>query len=197
MADEQHVLERGDIQFFFRPSVQPAEADEYKLGVQSFFAILSVAGRDFHRRLRVGKKRMPVAPRERFWARIERTGTLDRVLGGSLESDYYTTKTRGERFQPAARPIASGEYAFVQHADHVHFTYRVQPFGFEDAPDEIAVAETGNHLVLFEATEGKATWSHRGTIALLDDDGAELVLVGSCSLVDDVLSPAADHEGAQ
>ena len=62
------VLESGDLQFFFQPSVQPAEAIEVKLGVQSFFAIMSPAGGE-HRRLRIGKKRMPATPRERFWAR--------------------------------------------------------------------------------------------------------------------------------
>ena len=179
--EPETVLERGDIQFFFRPSVQPAEADEYKLDVQRFFAILSPAGRDMHRRLRIGKKRMPSAPRERFWARIERVGPLQRVLGSLLEPERYATKTRGERYQPEARPIALGEYEFVQHRDHIHLVYRVEPFAFEDAPEELAMAETGNHLVLFEATEGRATWTHKGTLAQLDVEGAELVLVGSCS----------------
>jgi len=30
---------------------------------------------------------------------------------------------------------------------------RVEPFAFEDAPEELAMAESGNHLVLFEATD--------------------------------------------
>jgi hypothetical protein len=94
------VLEHGDIQFFFRPSVQAAEApagQDHALGVQSFFLILSPAGRRTHRRLRVGKKRMPAAPRERFWARVERVGSMQRVLGDVLEAETYSTKTRGER----------------------------------------------------------------------------------------------------
>jgi hypothetical protein len=174
------VIERGDLQFFFQPSVQPAEADEIALGVQSFFAIMSPEGGE-HRRLRIGKKRMPATPRERFWARIERVGSLDRVLGGKLEGEYYTTKTRGERYQPAARPVAHGTYELVRHADHTHFRYAVERFAFEDAPDELQLAESGDHLVLFEAPpSAKATWTPAGEPALLDHEGAELVLVGSC-----------------
>ena len=47
----REVLERGDVQFFFRPIVQAAEAETYELGVQSFFLILSPR-RGHHRRLR-------------------------------------------------------------------------------------------------------------------------------------------------
>lgn len=174
------VLERGDLQFFFQPSVQPAEADEYKLGVQSFFAILSPE-HGAHRRLRIGKKRMPTKPRERFWARIERVGSLQRVIGDKLEPERYMTETRGERFQPGARPVAQGTYEFRQHGDHVHLTYQVEPFAFEDAPDELQLAEAGDHLVLWKAApNAKAVWSHTGEISVLDDEGTQIVLVGAC-----------------
>jgi hypothetical protein len=187
------VPEHGDIQFFFRPSVQPAEGERYVLGVQSLFAILSPAGRSVHRRLRVGKKRMPATPRDRFWARIERVGSLQRVLGDLLEAERYSTKTRGERYQPAARPIARGTYAFVQHGDHVHLDYRVEPLPFEEAPEEIGLSEAASHLVLFENTEGtRATWTPRGSITQLDEEGAELVLVGSCREVADELGDASE-----
>jgi hypothetical protein len=173
------ILEHGDIQFCFRPTVQPAQAEAYVLGIQSFFAILSPAGREFHRRMRVGKKRMP-KPKERLWARIEKVGTLQRALGEQLEAEAYTTKTRGDRYQPAARPIALGGYAFVQHGDHVHLEYEVEPFGFEDAPDDVRV-DSASHVVLFEAPpDARAIWTQRGSIEQLDEDGAELVLVGSC-----------------
>jgi hypothetical protein len=174
------VVERGDLQFFFRPSVQPVEADEFKLGVQSFFAILSPETGS-HRRLRIGKKRMPTTSRERFWCRIERVGSLQRVLGDKLEPDRYMTKTRGERFQPGARPVAHGTYELVRHGDHLHFTYQVEPFAFEDAPEELALTEAGDHLVLFKASpESRATWSQRGEPTDLDEEGAQIVLVGRC-----------------
>ena len=73
-------LERGDLQIFFRPSVQPAEAQVHALGVQSLYLLLSPAGRDLHRRVRIGKNRLPTSARERFWCRIERVGSLQRVF---------------------------------------------------------------------------------------------------------------------
>jgi hypothetical protein len=171
------VLERGDISFFFRPAVQPADAHETKLGVQSFFVVLSNA-HGTHRRVRIGRKRMPAPTGERFWARVERVGSLQRVLADQLESEQYTTKTRGERYQPGARPIAQGCYAFVRHDDHIHLVYRVDQVE-PDAPDEVRVAEAMSHIVLFERVpRGRATWTTEGDPHLLDEEGYELVLVG-------------------
>ncbi|MFT3695634.1 MAG: hypothetical protein QM831_21030 [Kofleriaceae bacterium] len=172
------VVEAGDLQFFFQPKAQAADADEFALGVQSLFAILSPTS-GTHRRLRIGRKRMPTNARERFWCRVERVGSLDRVLGGKLEAEYYTTKTRGERYQPAARPVAHGTYELVQHDDHLHFKYEVEPFAFEDAPDELQVPAAGDHLMLFKASpDAKATWSPHGSPEQLDREGEEVVLVG-------------------
>lgn len=114
--------------FLYRPTVQAADAREVEPGVQSFFLVLAPAGRRLNRRVRVGKKRMPPA-RARFWARVERVGTLQQVLGDQLEDERYTTRTRGERFQPGARLIAQGAYAIVRHGDHCHFAYRVDARG--------------------------------------------------------------------
>ena len=170
------VLERGDISFFYRPTVQPADALIAEPGVQSFFAVLGAGGH--HRRVRIGRKRMPAPTGERFWARIERVGTLQRVLADQLEAEEYTTKTRGNRYQPGARAIAEGCYAFVRHDDHVHLVYRVdRPEA--DAPDEVRVPDAASHIVLFERVpRGRATWTTTGEPAMLDEEGAELVLVG-------------------
>lgn len=175
------VLEQGDIQFFFRPMVQKADADEVVLGVQQLFLVLSPAGLGMHRRIRIGKKRMPERRRDRFWARVERVGSLQRVLGDQLEDEQYSTKTRGERYQPGARPVARGSYELVRHDDHVHLRYSVEPFDFLDAPDELHVPEEGDHLILWKAPlEARATWTHAGDIGSLDEQGAQLVLCGGC-----------------
>lgn len=170
------VLERGDISFFFRPAVQPADALVTELGVQSFFVVLSTSR--LHRRVRIGRKRMPAPTGERFWARVERVGSLQRVLADQLEAEQYTTKTRGERYQPGARPIARGCYAFVRHDDHLHLVYRVDQQE-PDAPDEVRVPEAMSHIVLFgRVPRGRATWTTEGDPSLLNEEGYELVLVG-------------------
>ena len=172
------VLERGDIGFFYRPRVQPADALVVEAGVQAMFAVLSAAS-GVCRRVRIGRKRLPVVPGERLWARVERVGTLQRVLADQLEAEEYVTKTRGERYQPGARPIGQGAYAFVRHDDHVHLAYRIDR-PEDDVPDEVRVAEAGSHLVLFERIPpGRATWTTEGAPGLLDEEGAELVLVGA------------------
>ena len=180
------VLERGDISFFFRPRVQPADAPAGSAtapGVQSFFFVLSTAG-DRHRRVRVGRKRMPAAGGERLWARVERVGSLQRVLADLLEAEEYRTKTRGDRYQPGARPIGQGGYAFVRHGDHIHLVYRLEQLE-DDVPDEVGVPEAGSDLVLFSRSEldedpagGRLRWTTAGEPALLDEEGYELVLVG-------------------
>lgn len=170
------VVERGDISFFFRPAVQPADALVTTLGVQSFFFVLS-SDQGVHRRVRVGKKHMPTQGK-RFWARVERVGSLQRVLGDLMEDEHYHTKTRGDRYQPGARPIAQGCYAFVRHDDHLHLAYRldlVEP----DSPEEVRPPEAASHVVLFEASPRKrATWTTVGEPSRLDLQGEELVLVG-------------------
>ena len=147
------------------------------------------------RRVRIGKKRMPVTGKDRFWARVERVGSLQRVLGDVLEPEAYTTKTRGERFQPGARPIAVGSYAFEQHDDHVHFAYQVAPFAFEDAPDDIAVPESGRHLVLWKnAGRSRAIWTQQGSVDQLDRERAQIVLVGSSRCEADGYNQRRDDE---
>ncbi len=171
------VLERGDIRFFYRPRVQPADGPVTTPGVQSFFAVLSTA-RGTHRRLRIGRKRLPVTSGERLWARVERVGSFERVLAGQLEDEEYTTKTRGERYQPGARAIAEGCYALVRHDDHIHLAYRIDR-PESDVPDEVRVPDAGSHLVLFERIpRTRAVWTTDGAPARLDEEGAEIVLVG-------------------
>lgn len=174
------ILERGDIGFFYRPVVQAAEGTTFREGVQSFFAVLSPGDRPLHRRLRVGRKHMPLRPGERLWARVERVGSFERVLGGQLEPEHYRTKTRGERYQPEARPIARGSYAIVRHDDHCHLAYRIE-YREEDGdiPAEVGVPDAASHILLFEApAEARAVWTEAGDPAGLDDEGAEIVLVG-------------------
>ena len=175
------VLERGDISFFYRPRVQPADAPATvpatAPGVQSLFLVLGTA-HGVHRRVRVGRKRMPVVAGERLWARVERVGSLQHVLADQLEAEEYRTKTRGERHQPGARPIAQGCYAFARHDDHIHLVYRIDQHE-DDVPDEVRMPEAGSDIVLFERVpRTRAVWTTTGEPGLLDEEGAELVIVG-------------------
>lgn len=182
------VIERGDIAFFVKPRVQaadertPAKSPD---GVQRFFLVLG-AGRH-HRRLRIGRNRMPARRGQRFWACVERVGTLDHVVADQLEAETYSTKTRGERYQPPARPVAHGEYALVRHDTHAHLVYRVDHT--DDAARDLAVADRGSFVLLFKRRRGRAVWTADADPTLaLDTEDAELVLVGG--------GEADDHETA-
>ncbi len=174
------VLERGDVAFFWRPKVHAAGAPVAPPTVQRFFLILSPAGGG-HRRLRIGRKRLPEATGQRFWANVERVGSLDRVLADQLEEERYPTRTRGERVQPGARPIGRGSYAFVRHDDHTHLAYRLEEREPDDElPDEVRVATSASYLVLYERRpRTRATWTTEGHPSALDEVDAEIVLVGT------------------
>jgi hypothetical protein len=121
---------------------------------------------------------MPVAAGERLWARVERVGSLQRVLADLLEAEQYTTKTRGDRYQPGAQLVGQGCYALARHDDHIHLAYRIDRLE-HDVPDEVRAPDAGSDIVLFERVpRGSATWTTEGEPALLDDEGAEIVIVG-------------------
>jgi hypothetical protein len=189
------LLERGDIAFFYRPRVRSASALEAPRGIQRFFAVLMTAG-GAARRLRIGRNRLPARAGQRFWAQVERTGSLDRVLAGQLEDEHYVTRTRGERYQPAAVAVARGSYALVRHGDHIHLAFRVEHAEEPDTlPEEVRVPAAASYVLLFKRNPGghrpreragsarsrgeRAIWTTAGDPAILDEEDAEIVLVGA------------------
>jgi hypothetical protein len=158
--------------------VQPADAEVYEVGVQSLFAILSAGER--HRRLRIGRKRMPRGSADRFWARVERVGSLQHALGDRVDAERYTTKTRGERYQPGALPIAHGEYAIVRtgDGDPLRFSYSLEAPAAGD--DELPRVESASHALLWKRSpRARAVWTTHGEPSLLDREGTQIVLVGA------------------
>src|SRR5687768_16480206 len=133
-----------------------------------------------HRRIRIGRNRLPGPRGGRFWAQVERVGALDRVIGDQMESETYTTKTRGERLQPGAVPVGMGTYALVRHDDHTHLIYRLLSREPEELlPDEVLVPDVGSFVLLFEApARARATWTTAGDPSRLDHEDEELVLIG-------------------
>ena len=173
------MLERGDLTFFVRPRVQPADSPVATPGIQALFLLMGPAGGGPHRRVRIGRNRLPAARGQRYWAVVERVGSLERVIRDQLEAERYTTRTRGERYQPPARSIADGEYALVRHDDHVHLVYRAARREASPDPDHDAphIPLAGGFVLLFKRPRGRAQWSAQGEPASLDHEDAELVLV--------------------
>jgi len=57
-----------------------------------------------------------------------------------LESETYTTKTRGERHVEGARPVGKGVYALVSHHEHTHLVYVLE------LPEEITPIQESFHI---------------------------------------------------
>jgi len=125
------ILEKGLFYFFFRPRVNIEEVSSLA-DVQKSYLLLRPTKSDLSsaqkslRIIQIPKKALPT------------TGTHERFLGFVLASEgsitdlkndigesRYSTVTKGERVQPAARPVAEGVYALVGDPDRrtAHFTY--------------------------------------------------------------------------
>lgn len=120
------VLEDGDIYFLYRPRV----ADERVESLEEVQRLLTVLRpwRGGHTRLVVvGRKRLPeIDQHARFWAFVDTVVDRPEQLREAVEPRRYSTRTRGERYQPPARPVAEGAYAITRHDDHTHLAYQLE-----------------------------------------------------------------------
>src|ERR1700737_3184423 len=125
------ILEKGVFYFFFRPRVNTEDVTSIT-DVQKSYLLLrptksNIASvQESLRIIQIPKKVLP------------KTGTHERFLGFVISSDEslenlkddigettYSTATRGERLQPAARPVGEGVYAITGDANGrtSHFAY--------------------------------------------------------------------------
>lgn len=124
------ALECGDLYLFYRPRVECEQVTSVD-DVQRFFVILRPDDRHLYRRLVVGRRRLPDPKKqEKHWAFVDRVGPDVREVIDDFRATTYQSRTRGEQYQPAARPAGEGSYAIVPHDKHVHFAYRLH------APEE-------------------------------------------------------------
>jgi hypothetical protein len=146
MAD---VLERGNIYFFYRPRVQEREAEGIE-DVQRFSLVLSPHGEHHHRLLIVGRKKLPElgSDGQRAWAYVARMARTPAEIADELEQEVYSTRTRGERAQPAARPAGEGVYALARHDDHVHLAYALElPAEPGEVQRALGIQEEGSYIL--------------------------------------------------
>lgn len=159
-------LERGRIAFAIRPRVEGTP------GLQRFMFLLSPSGRDVHRRVVVGKKRMPEpGGNEREWAYVEKIGAARSEMLADLAASTYATKTRGVRHQPGARVIAQGHYAILEHAEHAHLTYALDPDSERD-PLHGALNVACEGSVIAAVFNPLARWSRQATLPYGDSEEA-------------------------
>jgi hypothetical protein len=205
-----HIVEQGDVFFFYRPRVGVDEVEE--LGdVQRFFFVLMPDGALRYRRIVIGRKRLP-DPRdhERVWAFVAEVGDRPEELQAELQRLAYETVTRGVRVQPEARPVGEGRYAIVEHNGHTHLAYVLElPRRPGPAQEAFRIRPEASYIVAVRNPKAEAPpnaglrpdqrpeyppevrerFGDRRFIplddpTLLDYEGTELVLIGAAEDVD-------------
>ncbi len=202
------VIERGNIYFFYRPKVgeeDPAGTED----IQRFHVILAPKSGDRYRLLTIGRKTMPRVDNgnEKHWGFVDKVGTEPEDMVTVLERETYTTKTRGTRERPEARPAGEGVYALVRHGDHTHLAYSLElPRTQGEVQKDLHIEEEASYILSVKNPEqpspteaglrgtrkakfpkrlqesfGDKRFSLADPPELLDFEGAEFILMGGSS----------------
>jgi hypothetical protein len=145
MAD---VVEDGDIYFLYRPRV--AHPDVGSLDeVQRLLVVLRPWRVRRLRLLIIGRKRLPeIGAHDRFWGFVDEVAGSPEELHRALGGRTYQTKTRGERVQPPARPVAEGAYVVARHGDHTHLAYQLELPDRRGAPQrELNIEHEASYII--------------------------------------------------
>ena len=128
-----HVLEKGDIVFFYRPKKgirHPKTPDELE---RAYFMLLPEDQRAHKNRLfNVAHGVFPevqpgkALPEERDWAYVQEVATDPREALDALEKNLAAQPEHaGERVRPWARAAGQGRYVIASHDNHTHLAYKL------------------------------------------------------------------------
>lgn len=153
------VLEEGDLFFFYRARLDVSEVHD-RADVQRFYmALAAKRPRRVYRLLVIGRKKLPVPtpgqhPERRNWALVVRVSRSPEAIRSELAAYEYETRTRGERFAPAAKPLAEGRYRLLQHHNHTELAYALElPKQPGPAQQEFEIREEGSYVVAVKNPE--------------------------------------------
>ncbi|MEV1288792.1 hypothetical protein [Micromonospora sp. NPDC049679] len=200
------TLEDGDLYLLYRPRVEEQQVESLD-DVQRLLVVLHPwSGRRLLRLLVIGRKQLPeIEERERFWGFVDTVVERPEQLREALDGRTYGTRTRGERHQPAAQPVAEGAYVIARHDDHSHLAYQLElPRRFGEAQQELNIEPEASYVVsvknpqapsprgvgLPESEKGQLPselqerFRNRRFVSLdppdfLDHPGTELLLIGA------------------
>lgn len=126
MADDETIVEEGDIFFLFAPTVDEHDPSGFS-DVQRFYVAMRPRGGGKVRLAVIGRKRLPdVDDHERTWGFVDMVATDGKAVEAALREDRYGTKTRGEQVAPAARPAGEGVYAIFCEGNQMHLAYELE-----------------------------------------------------------------------
>eukprot|EP00775_Hariotina_reticulata_P011346 gene11346-11495_t len=129
-----NVAEQGKAFFLYKPKVTSAGADPSVSSlddIQRMFVILQPGPPSGGkcRLMVIPKKKLPnPSKHERFYAVIEATAGTPADLTSGMTGNTYSTKTQGERTQPAARAAGEGPYVIATGGSRggTHLAYKLE-----------------------------------------------------------------------
>lgn len=218
MAD---ILERGDIYFVYRPRVAAPSAARFG-DVQRFFMILSPHGKERHRLIVVGRKRLPelAGQPEKGWAFVQKVGRRPEEVEDELEELLYPTKTLGAWRVSAARPAGEGVYAIVRHNGHTHLAYALElPHEPGPVQQDLEIQKEASYVLTVKNPEAPTPpgvglsdeqqprlpahlqaqfrgrrFAPADPLDFLDQEGTEIMLIGADDAVIDELGNRLDPQ---
>lgn len=153
MAEKENIetLENGNIYFFYRPRVQE-EDPEGKADIQRLYMVLNAESPKERFRLSIiGRKKLQDPDQSggaREWGFVDLVRKDPKTIREALGPETYTTKTRGERHDPAARPCGEGVYRILRHQDHTHLVYVLElPEKQSEVQQELGIAEEASYII--------------------------------------------------
>ena len=130
--EKSHIIEQGDIFFFYRPKVGTEEVSGTE-DVQRFYMVTAPEGKHSKYRLFIlGRKQLPEivegksTSEERNWALNILTTNNSEDIRRELLAAEYETETRGMRRVAAAAPAGEGKYSIVKHDNHTELAYALE-----------------------------------------------------------------------
>ncbi|KAG0035353.1 hypothetical protein BGZ82_005311 [Podila clonocystis] len=189
------VLEKGQAYFFYRPKIdvdQPSGPED----VQKLYLLLSPdeaigrlktaekskgkntsksSGNDkaHHRLIIIPRKSLPMKgqkynqPGSRNWAFVDTASPDLSAIEKNLGEYTYSTKTRGDRTQSAARLVAEARYELIYNLDHrphtSHFIYNLE-VPVEPGPVQVAfnIEKAGQFMIQVKNPQIKTPATERG-----------------------------------
>lgn len=143
------ILERGNIDFAFRPKVERTSAGGLE-DIQRFFVILSPFGKERYRLIVIGRKKLPTidGDHERNWGFVQKVGRKPEEIEDELDRFTYPTETRGERHLSPARPAGEGIYAIARHDNHTHLAFALElPERPGEVQQELNIPTEGSYII--------------------------------------------------
>ncbi|MEO1671140.1 MAG: hypothetical protein AAFR77_10215 [Cyanobacteria bacterium J06631_2] len=155
---DTEILERGNIYFCYTPKVKQESVEKLK-DVQQFDFVLAPHSKQSYRMIVIGKKRLPEieGSNNKHWCYVETVTDNAQEIERGLRKDTYQTRTMGERFQPAARPVGEGIYEIVRHGGNTNLVYVLElPEELGEAQKDLGIKEEASYIITIKNPEASS-----------------------------------------